>query len=214
MELSSVAFPLIASGTFGFPKDKVLRIAIDAISDYLMMTDGEPDVYICVPDPNAYTLSREIALREYLSGRTDACAADMICLNGMEPSHRLCSAETDLTQWLKKQDDSFAVTLFKLIDKSGMTDSQCYKKANVSKQTFYKIKNDRNYRPSKVTAVGFAIALRLDLEQTKLLLQAAGLSLSHNNLFDMIVEFYITNGIYDLFEINAALYQYDQTIIG
>lgn len=213
MELDSVAFPLISSGTFGFPKDKVLRIAIDAISDFLLMIDEEPDVFICVLDRNSYTLSRDIALKEYLNWNTDAVSDRSICLQSA-PKGKVCAEQSDLAAWLKKQDDTFAVTLLKLIDRSGMTSAQCYKKANVSKQTFYKINNDAKYRPSKATVIAFAIALRLDLEQTEILLRSAGFSLSHNNNFDMIIEFYIKNGVYDIFEINAALYQYDQVCLG
>ena len=95
-----------------------------------------------------------------------------------------------------------------------MTDVQCYKKANVGRKTFYKINNDPKYRPSKQTVIAFAIALELTLEETERLLRTVGFSLSHSNKFDLIVEFFITNGIYDVFEINAALYKYDQVCLG
>ncbi len=98
--------------------------------------------------------------------------------------------------------------LLKLIDKKGMSDVQCYKKANVSKGTFWKINNDPKYKPSKATVLAFAIALELSLDETELLLKTVGLSLSHSNVFDLIIEFYITNGNYDIYEINAALFKY------
>ena len=125
------------------------------------------------------------------------------------PAHPL-----DLSAWIKKQDDTFAVMLLKLIDKKGMTDVQCYKKANVSKGTFWKINNDPKYKPSKATVLAFAIALELSLDETELLLKTVGLSLSHSNVFDLIIEFYITNGNYDIYEINAALFKYDQVCLG
>ena len=124
------------------------------------------------------------------------------------------AATEDLSAWIKKQDDTFAVMLLKIIDKKGMTDVQCYKKANVSKGTFWKINNDPKYKPSKATVLAFAIALELSLDETELLLKTVGLSLSHSNVFDLIIEFYITNGNYDIYEINAALFKYDQVCLG
>ena len=104
--------------------------------------------------------------------------------------------------------------LLKLIDKKGMTDVQCYKKANVTKGTFWKINNDPKYRPSKATVLAFAIALELDIEETENLLRTVGFSLSNSNTFDKIIQFYILNGNYDIFEINAALFRYDQVCLG
>ncbi len=119
-----------------------------------------------------------------------------------------------LEQWIRHQDDTFAVTLLKLIDRKGLTDVQCYKKANVSKKTFWKINNDPAYRPSKPTVLAFAIALELTLEETQQLLKTVGFALTHSSTFDMIIEFYIRRGIYDIYEINAALYQFDQALLG
>ena len=102
----------------------------------------------------------------------------------------------------------------KLIDKKGMSDVECYKKANVTRKTFWKINNSASYKPSKQTVLAFAVALELSMDETEQLLRSAGFSLSHNNTFDLIVEFYITNGIYDIFEINSALYRYDQLCLG
>ena len=120
----------------------------------------------------------------------------------------------NLDDWLKMQDDTFAVTLLKLIDKKNMTEVQCYKKANVSKKTFWKINNDPNYKPSKQTVIAFAIALELTLAETKDLLRTVGFTLSHINTFDMIIEFYIQHKVYDIYEINSALYKFDQICLG
>lgn len=226
----SIAFPLISSGTFGFPRDKVLRIAIDAISDYISNTDKEIFVTVCVHDREAFVLSKEIALKEYIDEHTKPrfkyemhaiqMAAPSIS-NEFEDEVCCCvdaapmaAMTEDLSAWIKKQDDTFAVMLLKLIDKKGMTDVQCYKKANVSKGTFWKINNDPKYKPGKTTVLAFAIALELSIEETEQLLKTVGLSLSHSNVFDLIVEFYITNGNYDIHEINAALFKYDQVCIG
>ena len=224
----SVAFPLISSGTFGFPKDQVLRIAIDAISDFLEITDGEMNISICILDRNSYTLSKEIALNEYLESARQHFVYEDHAIRMESCEEQYCPPETDdhpfpkaavpaeedLAAWIAGQDDTFAVMLLKLIDKKGITEAQCYHRANVSKQTFWKIMNNDNYRPSKATVISFAVALELTWEETESLLRTVGFSMSHSNKFDLIIEFYIRNGCYDLFEIDAALYKYDQMTIG
>ena len=222
--LSSIAFPLISSGTFGFPKDRVLAIATAAIRDYLTVTDGELSVYLCIYDRDAYKIGRRGELERFLrtsreEGFLECKSARLsmeepVCFETLPCEARSCEAPEDLGVWLKQQDDSFAVTLLKLIDRKNMTEVQCYKRANVSKKTFWKINNDPKYKPSKQTVLAFAIALELTLEETEDLLRTVGFSLSHSNTFDMIIEFYIRRGIYDIYEINAALYQFDQICLG
>ena len=108
----------------------------------------------------------------------------------------------------------FADTLFRLIDESGMTDVECYKRANVDKKTFSKIRCNEKYTPSKRTVLAFAIALRLSLEKTQELLATVGFTLGRGSIFDIILEYYITRGIYNIFEINETLFYYDQPILG
>jgi len=116
---------------------------------------------------------------------------------------------------LRNLDRGFAETLYHYIDEKGLTDVECYKRANVDKKTFSKIKCNPDYRPSKITAVSFAIALRLDLDETRHLLNTVGLSLSRSSKFDVIIEYFVTTGNYkDIFDVNETLYQLDQVMLG
>lgn len=123
-------------------------------------------------------------------------------------------APLSLANFIRDMDDTFAVRLLKLIDMKGMDEVRVYKAANVSRQTWYKIMNEGDYRPSKVTVICFAIALELDFEETQALLATAGFTLSGSIVFDKIISYCIREGIYDVFEINQMLYSYDQECLG
>ena len=125
-----------------------------------------------------------------------------------------CAPEDDLGALLKNTDAGFSETLLKLIDRSGKKDPEIYKKANVDKKLFSKIKNNPAYKPSKPTAIAFAIALELNLEETKDLIGRAGFALSHSSQFDIIIEYFITRKNYDMFEINETLFDFDQSLLG
>lgn len=223
----SIAFPLISSGTYGYPKDQVLRHAAQAIQEFL--EDHELDVYLCVFDRESYEFSealrRDIAHFIAINKPKIGTRYDLIEKQTNAPEKKSSTVDDvdeifsifvkrDINAFLKEKDKSFAETLFHLIDERGITDVECYKRANVDKKTFSKIKCNPDYKPSKKTAVAFCIALRLNMKETQHLLKTAGMTLSKSNTFDLIIEYHIRNGIYDIYEINEALFEFDQVLLG
>ena len=125
-----------------------------------------------------------------------------------------CSHES-IEDYLKKKEKPFSRVLFSYIDKAGIDDVECYKRANVDKKTFSKIKCSDEYKPSKKTAVSFALALHLNMAETTHLLKSAGLALSKNSTFDLIIEYFIKTGRYETIDdVNEALYEFDQPTLG
>ena len=122
------------------------------------------------------------------------------------------AAPPDLGTLLAHMDDSFSMMLMQLIDARGLTDAQVYKRANISRQHFSKMRNP-GYKPTKKTVVALAVALELSLDDTRELLARAGFALSHSNKFDIIVEYFIAQGTYDIFAINETLFAYDQPLL-
>lgn len=234
----TVAFPLISAGVYQYPKDKVLKFAIRVITEFLL--ENELTVYLCVYDRESYTFSqklfndiKEFIDDEYVDIHTEDYYEDYTVTvdaddDGDEDDIRYCLDESSvdinallapieamsLEEYLRHMDKGFRDKIFDWIDKKSMTDVECYKKANVDKRTFSKIKSNKNYRPSKQTAIAFAIALELDLEETQDLLSTLGYTLSHSNVFDKIIRYFIHNKNYNIFEINEALFEFDQMLLG
>lgn len=223
----SVAFPLISSGIYGYPKDKALRVAVEVIGEFL--AENDMTVYIVVFDKASYRISGKLFadIAEYIDDRYAEKRSESRFMRSVRLFHEdtedfdaceclsspILSAPS-LDDALKQLDESFSEMLLRKIDESGMTDSQCYKKANIDRKLFSKIRTDKFYRPKKPTAIAFAIALELDLEETRELLMKAGFALSHSSKFDIIIEYFIVNGNYNIFEINEALFAFDQVLLG
>ena len=225
----TVAFPLISSGVYGYPKDQALKVAIDVISDFLL--ENEMKVYIVIFDKAAYKISEKLFsdIAEYIDDNyvdehTDYRRESMRMNAPMQASVGLFEADLceckamlsddDLDAKLKQIDESFSQMLLRKIDEKGITDSECYKKANIDRKLFSKIRSDVHYKPSKPTAIAFAISLELSLEETEDMLKKAGFALSHSNKFDIIIEYFISKGNYNIFEINEALFAFDQSLLG
>ncbi len=230
----TVAFPLISSGVYGYPKDQALKVAIDVISDFLL--GNEMTVYIVIFDKAAYKISEKLFsdIAEYIddnyvdehtdyrreSIRMNAPMATRSKRKKAEDDFlEMCDckamlAEDDLDAKLRQIDESFSQMLLRKIDEKGMTDAECYKKANIDRKLFSKIRSDVHYKPSKPTALAFAISLELSLAETEDMLRKAGFALSHSNKFDIIIEYFISRGNYNIFEINEALFAFDQSLLG
>ena len=229
----SVAFPLISSGIYGYPKDQALRVAVDTISTFLM--ENEIMVYIVVFDRKTYKISGKLFADiaayiddRYVDEHTDSRSeqrrrlevlSEESCFEATPaplPPEAICKScsSQSLEEALGQMDESFSEMLLRKIDESGMTDAQCYKKANIDRKLFSKIRSDKSYKPSKPTVIAFAIALELPLSEMKDMLMKAGFALSHSNKFDIIVEYFVEHGNYNVFEINEALFAFDQSLLG
>lgn len=219
----TVAFPLISSGIYGYPKDEALGVAMDTISHFLL--ENDMTVYLVVFDKSAYRISGKLFANiaeyiddHYAESHTDSrrrlSSVDFQEEPGVLLAMSASVPEKSLAEMVEQLDESFSEMLLRKIDESGMTDAQCYKKANIDRKLFSKIRSDKLYKPSKPTVLAFAIALELSLEETKDMLMKAGFALSHASKFDIIVEYFIERGNYNIFEINEALFAFDQSLLG
>lgn len=225
----SIAFPLISSGIYGYPKDEALRVATTAITDSL--AEHEMDVYLAVFDKTAFAVS------EKLMGEVESYIDQHYVDTHRTSRSRLLDIEKEsiaeanlpdfstapmmaampqqsLDDLISDLDEPFSNTLFRLIDSKGKTDVEVYKKANIDRKLFSKIRSVKGYTPKKPTILALAIALELTLDETDDLLERAGYALSHASKFDVIVEYFIVSGKYNIFDINEVLFKYDQPLLG
>ncbi len=255
LECNSIAFPLIATGVYGFPKDEALQIALAEINKFLLSNDMK--VILVVFDRKAFELSGKLVgdIEEYIDEHSanEIGAAEYGSRSGNERYERLERIESfhsemmpdsfdeeeteedesddqiiyadsapafmdisgkSLDEVLDSSEDTFQQRLFKLIDESGMDDVSVYKKANIDRKVFSRIRCKEDYKPKKRTAVAFAIALELDMPTMLDLLSRAEIAFSPSNKFDLIITYFVKNKVYDIYEINAALFKYGQPILG
>ena len=230
----SIAFPLISSGVYGYPKDQALRTAVDTIAEFLLENDMM--VYLVIFDRVSYQISSKLFtdITEYIDDHYVDVSTDFgrrvyrpsfAEKKSLSFDSSISSAPSfspvaqqmskgSLPDLVFELDAGFSETLLDLIDRAEKKDSEIYKKANVDRKLFSKIRNNPAYKPSKATALAVAIALELDLEQTKDLISRAGFALSRSSKFDVIIEYFISHNKYDIFEINEALFAFDQNLLG
>ena len=234
----SIAFPLISTGTYGFPKDKALQIAINAFSAFLL--EHEMQIYLVVFDATSYKLSeklfqdvatymdenyvdthvfhrnREKSQRLQRMERRDVYCETLECMPAKEMVCAPCATPkvASLEEMLQQADAGFSETLLKLIDKSGHKDATIYKRAGLTKQHFSKIRNNPYHKPTKATAIALALALELDVAETNDLIGRAGFTLSNSSKFDLIIRYFIESRNFNVVEINLALYEFDQPLLG
>ncbi len=259
----SIAFPLISTGTYGFPKDKALRIALHTIADYLR--ESEMEVLLVVFDRKAYELSSEltVSIRQYIDDnyviakeqeyylsdyrtemnapvydrdsslpkaagkagrikrkqslrppRADTGALPVSEIRKSEESREYFGSAANLDDIIRHAGEGFQECLFRLIDERDMKDPDVYRKANISRKLFSKIRCNADYMPGKRTVLALAVALELNLDQTVDLLSRAGFAFSPGSIFDLIVKYCIETRTFDIYEINALLFEYDQPLLG
>lgn len=221
----SIAFPLISTGSYGFPKPLALQIAVREISSFLM--ENEMQIYLVVFEKQSFELSEKLfkSVSSYIDanyvsdkmnleyGTSKVRRRNYEDMLLHESSYEITSKIPNLDGMLNNLDRGFSENLLDLIDRTGKKDSEIYKKANVDRKLFSKIRNNADYRPSKTTAIAFAIALELNMDETNDLLSKAGFALSQSSKFDVIVRYFIENKKYDIFELNSVLFEFDQPLI-
>ena len=234
----SIAFPLLASGNHGFPKSKALQVAIGAFSEFLM--EHELQIYLVVFSRDSLKLSEKLVqnVRCYIDenyvtdyeletygGVNEKRRRDRYQMRRIMETQEECmampcatmpceKASLSLDDFIKEKDAGFTETLLELIKKKGLKNSTVYKKANISKQHFSKLINDPEAKPSKQTAIALALALELNLEATRDLIGRAGYALTNSSTFDLIIRYFIEHKQFNVIEINIALYEFDQSLLG
>ncbi len=276
LKCTSIAFPLIATGVYGFPKADALQIAVSVFSEFL--TENDLEIILVVFDDDSFVLSGKIFAgvdayidENYVSEKMDSeysplatsfaydnepakerrrgrrLFADTLfhsrrkesmpdaAAMADEPANAYCDdaecaeepvmaspmaaagtgrTPRSLDELMANVSETWQESLFRLIDEKGFTDTEVYKRANVDRKLFSKIRSNTQYQPKKITAVAFALALKLSLDETKDLLGRAGYALSPSSRFDLIIEYFIRQEVYDTYTINLALFEHEQPLLG
>lgn len=212
LKVNSIAFPLISTGTYGFDKDKALKIARNTIIHFL--NNHELNVILVVFDSKSFELSKKLVddVQSYIDEHyveQHYMSRKRYASNRIE--FECCKSINDLNFEIES---TFSENLMEIIIEKDYKESDIYKRANMSRKLFSKIRNDKYYQPKKITAIALAIALQLDLNETLDFIGKAGYTLSHSYVFDIIIEYCIHHRIYNIFEINELLFKYDQPLIG
>lgn len=229
-ELNSIAFPLISAGAYGYDSREVLRIANEEIEHYLKDNDIEAYIVVFAAQSLREGKKRFKDIAEYIDDnyvdsqeleyprRSNVLFGDampaMAAKSEPAQSADYCAPESLESYINDEKDESFSEMLLRKIDEKGMSDSECYKKANIDRRLFSKIRSNTDYKPSKATALAFAVALELNFAESEEMLKKAGYAFSHSSVFDIIIEYYIKNNNYNIYEINEALFSFDQVLLG
>lgn len=225
--IASIAFPLISSGIYGYPKTEAIKIATRAIRDFL--SQNEMEVYLVVYDQKAFQISEKL-FREVQSfiderlikpdyrrliaqdGTDAACNRYSATVSGEMRQKGLKSKQT-LEDLINIKAETFSQMLLRMIDEKGMTDVEVYKRANIDRKLFSKIRK-KDYTPKKTTVIALVIAMRLNMKEARELLSRAGFAFSESNRFDIIIQYFIEQQNYDIFEINETLFAFEEPLLG
>ncbi len=241
----SIAFPLLATGNYGFPKDQALQIAVSVISDFILKHDIM--VYLVVFSNKAFNLSAKLFKdvqsfidahyveekleEEYADNLSESARRELrymreliledIDLHDDEleycksiPLPSAVVGNISLEEMLEEKEMTFSEALLDWLIRKDLKDSDVYKKANIDRKLFSKIRNNPEYKPKKNTAIAFALAMELSLEETKEFIGRAGYALTHSSKYDIIIEYFIRQKNYNVFEINEVLFAYNYPLIG
>ena len=231
----SVAFPLLSSGNYGYPKEQAFRIAVDTITQYVM--DHDLTVYLVLYDRHSLAVSRKLSASveeyiddHYVAQNDESYEFDRWRRESAERRRRLEEeaapmleaaappaapmAARSLEHLMDNLGESFTTRLLRLIDERGLKDSTVYKQSNISRQHFSKIQCNRDYNPKKKTVLAFAVGLHLSEDETIDLLQSAGYAFSDGSKRDWIVRYCLEHKIYNINQVNTLLFEYDQEQLG
>lgn len=238
--ITSIAFPLISSGIYGYPKTEAIKIATRAIRDFL--SENEMEIYLTVYDRKAFQISEKLfcdvrsfidermvkqeigrrieengEIREYNQCSSQVLHAEYVDISETKsaalPSLNGLKRKKSLEDLINIKTETFSEMLFRMIDEKKMTDVEVYKRANIDRKLFSKIRK-KDYAPKKVTVVALIIALELNMKEARQLLSRAGFAFSESSKFDIIIQYFIEQKNYDIFEINETLFAFEQKLLG